>query len=471
VQWVQAKLWLQASRLEPARALLAQLGKKMPAEISTTNRVNSLEESLFVPGHYGDYGYGRIAPGRQVLAEMGALRLARREFTAALGDFLNAGFWLDAAYVAERVLTTEELKDYVDRHWPAPSRKAVVTPNSDGSDESILSLRDEMNQRIRYLLGRRLTRELRGIEAHGYYPAEWQSEMAGLIAALTAGWDDSRPGPERARALFAAAQIVRTNGMDLLGTEVAPDWHCYEGDFQGPLTASVRTNAGFGLMRASEEEQSRYRAHPADPEAWLHYRYQAAFLAWEAAKLLPDEADETALVLCRAGSWLKYHHPPTADIFYKALVRRCRRTALGNRADELRWFPRLDAMGTMVLPSPPSKETERPTLETPGVETSTTDENAGETPAASLSGEETVLSGTAWGGLFAEQTPDGNQVSFYIVHRGDTLTSISRMFTVADHPVTLEQLLRDNPGIDSARLIIGQKICIRNHGGEGTGDR
>jgi hypothetical protein len=53
-------------------------------------------------------------------------------------------------------------------------------------------------------------------------------------------------------------------------------------------------------------------------------------------------------VLHTAGCWLKDQDPQTADIFYKALVRRCRRTELGRVADLNRWFPELDDDGKPI---------------------------------------------------------------------------------------------------------------------------
>ena len=111
---------------------------------------------------------------------------------------------------------------------------------------------------------------------------------------------------------------------------------------------------------ASEEEIQRASRPQADPEERFHYRYQAAFLAWEAAKLMPDNADETARVLCTAGTWLKDRDPETADMFYKALVRRCRQTAIGAQADRMRWFPVLDAAGNPKPYQPRRKEMHRP---------------------------------------------------------------------------------------------------------------
>jgi hypothetical protein len=63
---------------------------------------------------------------------------------------------------------------------------------------------------------------------------------------------------------------------------------------------------------------------------------------------MPDNSDDTARVLCLAGTWLKLRDPQAADRFYKALVRRCRKTEMGALADKLRWFPKVDADGNLL---------------------------------------------------------------------------------------------------------------------------
>ena len=99
------------------------------------------------------------------------------------------------------------------------------------------------------------------------------------------------------------------------------------------------------ILHARPEEIRRAREQsPANPEIRFHYRYQAALLAWEAAKLMTfNESDQTAFVLCQAGSWLKYRDPETADISTKPWLR-CR-TAIGAEADLRRWFPEVAADG------------------------------------------------------------------------------------------------------------------------------
>jgi hypothetical protein len=148
--------------------------------------------------------------------------------------------------------------------------------------------------------------------------------------------------------LAAAAFMARTNGMELLATETAPDWHMDGGLFYGRFAVEARTNQDAKVIFASPDELRRNEESKTDPDNRFHYRYQAAALAWEAAKLMPNNSDETARLLCTAGSWIKAQDPLAADPFYKSLVFRCRKTAIGAEADEIRWFPPFDADGNLI---------------------------------------------------------------------------------------------------------------------------
>jgi nucleoid-associated protein YgaU len=183
------------------------------------------------------------------------------------------------------------------------------------------------------------------------------------------------------------------------------------------------------VVAASAEEIQRAARHGTDPNQRFHYRYQATLLAWEAAKLMPNNSDETARMLCTAGSWLKQRDPETADFFYKMLVRRCRKTAIGDQADRMRWFPVLDEAGN-PLPWKPRLETIAPPA--PG-EIPPDDETSGDYP---LPGKP------------------------YIIHRGDSLADIARAVTALGTPVTVKEILAANDGLNVAQLQIGQKILI-----------
>ncbi|MCX6898599.1 MAG: hypothetical protein NT105_07855 [Verrucomicrobia bacterium] len=350
-QWLQAKLLLRGGNVDAAAALMEKIAKHFPVQPPTTNTVAalSLADNLYVLSEVGD-----VSTPRQVLGELGALRLARREYVLALDALLRSSFWMDAAYVAERVLSADELKAYVDRHWPAwprvPAKAADATdyvPMRGGADTMSP---DQQNESIRWLLARRLARQHRFSEARPYYPAMLQPRLDELARSFATGNAAALTAQQRAAALWTAACLTRTNGMELIGTEAQPDWAMHEGNFEDGPTVAGRASLRGGLAPSADEIRRSQRKE-ASPETRFHYRYVAASLAMKAAALMPDNSDETANVLCTAGDWLKNRDPKAATVFYRALVRRCPKTALGAEADRQRWFPLRDAAGR-PLPKP-----------------------------------------------------------------------------------------------------------------------
>ena len=108
-RWIRAKLLLRAGKVAEAEALLAQAAAALPAGSGPDAR------SLARLRRRG----AQPAVRPRAAGELGAVRLARGEYAAALDDLLRGGWWIDAAYVAERVLTVDELRAYVDKTWPA----------------------------------------------------------------------------------------------------------------------------------------------------------------------------------------------------------------------------------------------------------------------------------------------------------------------------------------------------------------
>jgi tetratricopeptide (TPR) repeat protein len=435
-QWLQAKLLLHDGKAAQAAELLASVARAFPIESPSTNRIEGAQFKDLLSIEASGNRPPQISADRQVLGELGVLRLARREYVQSLDALLNAGFWMDAAYVAERVLTADELKTYVDGYWPPVPPEQVAEENEKYGQREISPVL--LRTQIRYLLARRLMRLLRADEAREYYPAEWMPQYLALVQFLHTGWDESVPSDQRAKALFQAAIIARINGMELIGTEVEPDWHVHAGDYEEGVTASARaTNEAAKVLVASEDELSRSARHKTDPEERFHYRYQAASLAWEAAKLMPDNSDDTARMLWTAGSWLKNRDPRTADIFYKALVRRNRKTALGMEADRIRWFPQLNEQGNLI-PRKPSHLDSMPPPALP--------ETSVEQPPDPEVDEAT------------RDYPIPGKT--YVIHKGDSLTSIAQAASVFGPIITVDAILKANPGLDAARLRVGQKIII-----------
>lgn len=328
--WIRAKLLLRAGKGAEGTKALAALAARLPAAEALHDWQWAEDRSGF--GDQWDLSVHNM--GECVRGELGALYLGRRQYPEALDAFLRGGFWEDAAYVAERVLKPDELKAYVDRNWPPPGaeRAAKWPPGRVSTGES-----------IRYLLARRLARVGHWADARQYFPPEWRPRFDAYARGVLDGRSKGRSQADRAAALWKAACIARYEGMELLGTEIEPDWSVHGGSFGAEWltpTATVRgERSPAPLTSSTADERRRIRDHAPRPNTRFHYRYGAADLAWEAAALMPDQSEDTARVLALAGSWLKNRDPKAADRFYKALVHRCGKTALGKEADKLRWFP------------------------------------------------------------------------------------------------------------------------------------
>ncbi len=444
-RWLQAKLLLRDGKVDEAAALLASVARLFPVEPPMSSRTNAPSKSRLIDNLYVNAGqfldYQTVSVAEQTRAETGLFQLSRRQYTEALDALLHSSpdYWMDAAYVAERVLKLDELQVYVDRHWPAVATQAKL--KTQDRDTGSPARDTTTSERIRYLLGRRLARLHRFDEARVYFP----ENLLPVYDQLAAGWRDSRktdsPMAGRAGNLLQAAQVTRQYGLELIGTEVEPDWRIHEGNFQEGVTVAARERMqSSNHLAAATEEIERAHSHGVEPDVRWHYRQQAAVLAWEAgqllrdapgsgqspmeraaalfaaakfthdhdiglmharrtsatnrmtsptpavatssdvlwqggftsaalaweaARLIPDNSDETARILCMGGTWIKVVDPQAADLLYKALVRRCRRTAIGAEADRLRWFPRLDGDGLLFktsksVPSGATQETNAP---------------------------------------------------------------------------------------------------------------
>ena len=167
--------------------------------------------------------------------------------------------------------------------------------------------------------------------------------------------DASAPREQRITNYYTAAFLIRSNGMEMIGTEVQPDFTCHAGNFEdGPTWEARSTNAASQVAGATHDEVERAQAHGAIPNHRWHYRSFAPGLRLQARMLefelqleelmkLPRNSDETAMAFYKLGKGA-----PTlglADIAYKELVRRCRKTELGDAADRQRWFPPFDDNG------------------------------------------------------------------------------------------------------------------------------
>ncbi|QIF01589.1 hypothetical protein [Roseimicrobium sp. ORNL1] len=329
-QWLRAKLARRNGDLKLSATLMSEVVHGLPKN-------EEMEASI---------GEGDLPlPSVSAWEDLGALQLGRGEFLLALDSFMALpDMWDDAAYIAERVLTTQELLDYTEKKYPKPQPKKE-------EDYSV-----DVPARFRALVGRRLVREGRYEDAKAYLPEKELPHLERYIAALKVGNNEKTPKKERARALFTAAWVARYHGMELMGTEGGPDSASDGGMFAAMNVAMERLSgqkqfSGFAdeeedfkpgpvstVIPVTAAEKKRLAATKLNPEKRYHYRHIAAGLAWKAASLLPDQSAEAADVLNTTGNWLKARYPKEADRFVQALERRCDKTEIGAEVIKKHWF-------------------------------------------------------------------------------------------------------------------------------------
>ncbi|QBB68928.1 hypothetical protein ELE36_00225 [Pseudolysobacter antarcticus] len=309
--WIRAKLALRKGDTAAAAQAYAKAASSFP---QTENW-----------GAYFSAEIGSVVdlkPACRVNGEAATLALSRRDYREAMDLLYRAGsqYWTDAAYVAERVLSIDELKAYVDAKVPASTAKPGAT-NPDGED---LIASDPATQ-LRALLARRLLRSARYDEASVYFD---NAELQGKSRELASARHASEQGAQiaRARGFFAAAKIERSKGMELLGFEGDPDFALYAGDFD--LNSPFTYDAGYNAVPhprtdlkiigdyTSDDERSRVASSKAAPLARYHYRLNAVDDAGRAADLLPPRTQAFAAVLCQATSWIIDREPAIAQNVY-----------------------------------------------------------------------------------------------------------------------------------------------------------
>ncbi len=269
---------------------------------------------------------------------------------------LKGNLWEDASYVAERVLTADELKAYVDKQPNVVAAPRDASDNDWGYDRT--STHD-----LRYLLARRLVREDRYADAAPYMKKPYDQVLAKYAQALKDAANEKLPKEKRARAWFTAAWIARYDGMEIMGTEVAPDGFIFGGDFESTDIASLRKAQTYQVsyeveekgdggttnyvsktktvpfdLKVSKQELARLAKIDISPNQRFHYRIIAGALAMKAAALLPDNSEELADVVNTAGGWVKDRDEKLGDSYFNVIEKRAAKTKIGSEAKEKHWF-------------------------------------------------------------------------------------------------------------------------------------
>ncbi|MCE9578831.1 MAG: hypothetical protein K8W52_37245 [Deltaproteobacteria bacterium] len=227
-------------------------------------------------------GADPIATAR-VCGERAALALGDGRMVDAMTHAwaARARYPIDAYYIAERVLTIAELTAFVETH--ADDETPVVEPEFAPLDVPAL----------RALLARRLMRDGDHAGALPYFAPSDRVRARVFAGAMERAALATDP-IDRARAWFDASVAARVDGLEILGTSLAPDWAVFGAQYGGG-------DVGYASAAAAgAAEQRRVDASAPIVTPRYHYRYLASALAERAAEALPHQSQAFAAALCRA---------------------------------------------------------------------------------------------------------------------------------------------------------------------------
>lgn len=303
-QWLRAKVALHAGDMETAAKAFAAASKAFATE----------SQSKRPTQEYNPWNTDRGSLAGRVIAESGVLSLSRSDYTEALYQLtMSKDFDQDARYVAEQVLTVDELKGLVDKEdWAAPYRD---------------------------LLARRLMRAQRVDEAVKYYTDKVATEAAPRYAAA---WLEATTAPDnwkQAQGWYEVAKLEVQSGMELSGTEGCPDEHEDDGGFE--CNAASIADGSLG----SDDERHRNALSVPSPNVRFHYRTVGVDHLFKAADRLPRKSEVLSAVLCNGANWLRRHsyNEDLIQTVYRRYVKDGRRETwaenFGSKCPEPRFAP------------------------------------------------------------------------------------------------------------------------------------
>ncbi|WP_137805878.1 hypothetical protein [Pseudomonas sp. G(2018)] len=293
--WLRAKLAVREGDKNAAAAAYAKAAQAFPQNESWGERRTP------------DWAFESVQPKCRVEGESAILALQRGDYLQAFDQLYRSNdiYWFDAATVAERVLTVDELKQYVDTQVPAPP--ALTQQERDNYVPLPVAAK------LRNLLGRRLLREERYDEAPAYFDSTELQAQAKWYGELRHDAESKWWPTKRAFAYYHAATVARFKGMELLGYEMSPDYVTFGGNY-----SLEHSELQVGPL-VDEAEVKRQQASAAQPDQRYHYRYVANSLANQAADHLPHSSQAFAAVLCAAAGWNSGQEEKSA--FYQRYVK------------------------------------------------------------------------------------------------------------------------------------------------------
>jgi hypothetical protein len=325
--WVQSKLALRRGDRASAEILLGKAIAGFLAEAGPV-RLRTQFEGEEMP----------VATPRDLAAratgDAAVLALARGDFLGAMQKAAENCSYPDTAYLAEQVLTTQELAQFLQRGSDKLATACLAPIEGEVQGEPVVA-------KLRSLLARRLLRSGQLQPALAAFGQEPNAALARQYVEAQEKARSARDDIERAQALFVASQLARKHGMELLGTETGPDWAIAEGEYD--LAEHVSSRRYF--VQASEQtadrsepphdtplpaelratllgttEASRVSANAPPHAQRFHYRETAADLAEAAARLVPQRSQAYYALLCAAAKYVYFTNPKRMEQLWTEYV-------------------------------------------------------------------------------------------------------------------------------------------------------
>jgi len=278
----------------------------------------------------------------RVEGELGMIMLGQGDLSGALERFESGAFGAETEYVAECLLTVDELKRHVDLR--RSRGKAPVRLYPEDWDEPF----DYLEQ----LLGARLMRDGRLEEALDYVSPSLRPQATNYVLHRRAAQRTDLSARERADSCWRGALAIRTLGERILHAPYGLSWSTGQGWYVGFGTPHRLVLSQYDentkvpsmkLLPVDKEERERLSIwqsrHIDYPDLSVRDARYAAFRhALEAVALLPDNDPAGAMILQYAGNLLKYREPKAAVPAYRLLVTRFPQTPYGQHAVAKKWF-------------------------------------------------------------------------------------------------------------------------------------
>jgi hypothetical protein len=362
--WVRAKLALRKGDVAGAAQAYAEASKAFP-------QIDASVEPASLGLIKAEQSVLSLSRGQYVEAFDQLYNVTKASQTRGKGDSLSHPLYSDYSgdtwYLAERVLTVDELKTYVDAHAPAtpvPAPPQVLPTTPDQPYYEWLSAHPaQLSDYLRRLLARRLVREGRVSDALPYFPDDQDLRYVDIDEnyytdnkRTLATWRYRATAKEygdalndakhawravtRAEAWYKAATLARRRGMEIMGYEEAPDYAGLGGmlafgigrmevqdtprgdNGKAPLAKTPEQRAAADLPGpfVTEDERKRYAASESKPNQRYHYRNIAVDYIMKSADELPARSQAFAAVLCK-GTGFVYYDAELAPVPYRRYVK------------------------------------------------------------------------------------------------------------------------------------------------------